>query len=504
MASPLRLFAALLFGWMTGRTQLPEREHVPRQTALPPPASEFANLVHALLAAHPGLTGFRLLDSGLDAFVARIVMIERAQSSIDLQYYLFHDDMVGKLIADKLMAAADRGVRVRVLIDDWGMAGRDDGLLALSLHPHLSIRLFNPFASRRQRVGEIISDFGRITRRMHNKSLTVDGLASIVGGRNIGNEYFDADPEVAFGDMDALMIGPIVSDVAHSFDAYWNSDVSYPIELIHHRRPNKRALDRYRKTLASFAHAARNSAYAERAMHSELADDLRRGDMHWQWGRASLIADDPRKVMLDYEDHSTHLLPQLVPVVDALQQELLIFSPYFIPGEQGVAFFRALHERGIRITVVTNSLASTDVGIVHAGYAKYRKPLLAAGVTLYEVRAHSKSRLHLLSGASRASLHAKTFVFDRRTVFIGSLNLDPRSAHINTEIGVLIQSPVAAAAMAVQVSDHISDAAYRVTLEDGELLWEAEGQRFTHEPDASWLRRLGLWLLSPFLIESQL
>ena len=196
MASPLRLFTALLFGWLSGRTQLPEREQVPKQTALPPPASELTTQIHALLAAHPGFAGFHLLDSGLDAFVARIVMIERAQSSIDLQYYLFHDDMVGKLIARKLIAAADRGVRVRILIDDWGMAGRDDSLLALSLHPHLNIRLFNPFASRRSRVGEMVSGFGRITRRMHNKSLTIDGLVTILGGRNIGNEYFDADPDV--------------------------------------------------------------------------------------------------------------------------------------------------------------------------------------------------------------------------------------------------------------------------------------------------------------------
>jgi putative cardiolipin synthase len=473
-----------------------------------------------LVAAHPGHSGLLPLASGVDAFVARLVLAEAADKSLDVQYYIWHDDVTGRLLADRLVRAADRGVRVRVLLDDIGTAPNDVALLILDHHPNIELRLFNPVALRSARGLGTLADFGRVNRRMHNKSFIADNQASIVGGRNVGDEYYAARPDLEFGDLDVLAVGPVVQEVSDAFDRYWNSPAAYPISALTDQRATAEQLEQGRAVLRAHAEAQRDTAYARGLASSPLAQALRTGDVPAFWGRARLVYDDPAKVLAESAEPVTHLQAGLAPVVDAVRAELLLVSPYFVPGEAGVQWLHRLRERGVRIRVVTNSLAASDVAAVHSGYQRYRRPLLEAGVELYEFKptAHAGAGAsgHAatgLTGSSRAALHAKTFMFDRRVVFVGSLNLDPRSLHLNTEIGVLFESPELAGAMVDAIDAVLAQQAYRVLLvdagtPDARLEWvsseDGGTQRFDSDPAASLWRRFSVWFLSLLPIESQL
>ena len=480
-------------------------------------ATRLGQASRSVLRAHPDQSGFRPLGSGVDALLARLVLAQAAQRSLDAQYYIWHDDLTGRHFANALLRAADRGVRVRVLLDDVGVGPNDETLLNLDAHPNIEIRLFNPIATRNFRMLGMLSDFSRLNRRMHNKAFVADNQAAILGERNIGDEYFEASGELTFGDLDVLTIGPGVADVSGAFDRFWNAPVSIPVAGLLGRGGRTADLDELRALLSAFVAQQRDSPYVTRAQ-AQAAETLVAGAEGFFWGRAHLLYDDPDKVSRAPEITEGHLLPQFADLGAQIRNELLIVSPYFVPGDAGVAWLLGLVKRGVRVTVLTNSLAATDVGAVHAGYQRYRAPLLAGGVKLYELKPDARARGEGPRGkehgtGSRASLHAKTFVFDRRAVFIGSLNLDPRSIRLNTEIGVVSESPALAEELAGALEANLDKVAWRLERDfdpygTAVIAWVEDGpdgirRRFV-EPEVSAWRKFGVWLLGLLPIESQL
>ena len=461
--------------------------------------------------------GFILLDSGLDAFVARAALAEAAERSLDVQYYLYHSDLVGKLFTGFLWNAAERGVRVRLLIDDMGLAGRDEGIVALDSHPNIELRIFNPFDRDIARGAQFITGLGSVTRRMHNKSFTADNVMTIVGGRNIGNEYFDADPTLEFSDLDVLAIGAVVNEVSKSFDAYWNSSLAYPATTIIEQRPSQHELKQLTENLVAFMEEQQTSNYMTALLNSDLSQKIRDNEVAYIWGDATVVVDHAEKLSTSRDANELHLITQLAPYFESIEKELIIISPYFVPGDEGVEFFKTLTDKGIRVKILTNSLSSNDVGVVHAGYAKYRKALLRNGVELYEMnkkltRAQRKEKKGVGS-SSKASLHAKVFVLDRKRVFIGSLNLDPRSFYENSEIGLLIDSTEMAQDMAEEFDADIVKQSFTLELkkdEDGyeEILWHGyengDPVTFDVEPYTGFWRRFGVGFMGLLPIESQL
>ena len=468
-------------------------------------------------AAHPGESGFHLLGNGLDAFVARAVLAHVAERSIDVQYYLYHDDLVGRLLTWQLLQAADRGVRVRLLVDDMDLSGRDSGAVALDSHPNVEVRIFNPFSRKTGRTSQYVTRMGSVTRRMHNKSFTVDSQATILGGRNIGNEYFEADPDLAFADLDVIGVGPVARDVSTAFDRYWNNELAYPVSVLIDKPPTPEETGRMRQQLNEFAAAQAGSVYLKALRNSDLADKLRKNEVRYSWGNAVVVYDLPEKMLHDAGEKEYQLAPQLRPYADGVRKELILFSPYFVPGEAGTSFLTDLVARGVRVRILTNSLASNDVSVVHAGYAGYRKPLLRGGVELYEMNKkltrEQREEKKGAGGSSKASLHAKSFVFDREQVFIGSMNLDPRAVVHNTEIGVVLTSREIAQGMGNWFDENIGKLAFRLELkrdEDGSeaLLWhgtvDGTPQTFDVDPYTGFWKRLGIGFLGILPIESQL
>ena len=471
--------------------------------------------IEANLSAHPGQSGFHLLPSGLDAFAARALLAYRAESSIDAQYYLFHHDLTGKLFLDVLQREADQGVRVRLLVDDMALDdNKDMSVAALDAHPNIEIRVFNPFGRGTARWIQYVSRLGDVTRRMHNKSFTIDNQVTIIGGRNIGNEYFAFDDNLVFGDLDVLAIGPVVDAVSSTFDLYWNNALSFPITRLVKDNSTPDHLAEVQRYLTEFARRHSDSGYLKAVRESPIVKLVRDWRFDFHWGAAEVLYDDPAKITAARDQDHLMLASQLNPYLDRVKQELLIFSPYFVPGKNGVAQLVKMRERGVRVRVITNSLASTDVAVVHAGYARYRRALLRAGVELYEVdrtltrqqRREKKGPL----GSSKASLHAKSFVIDRERVFIGSLNFDPRSIIENTELGMMIESSKIATEMTGWFDEIAENAAFRLAFgkdRNGNTQlrwhrdWEDRLETFITEPNTSIWRRLGVGLMRLLPVE---
>lgn len=510
------VIGALIF-LVSGCSSLPKNVDRPVSHAFSDTAdTRLAEVSRQELQNHPGESGFYLLTSGLDAFVARAVLANVAERSIDAQYYLLHSDLSGKLFIDHLIKAADRGVRVRLLVDDMDLAGKDVGASVLDSHPNIEVRLFNPFSRQTSRWIQFVTRFGSVTRRMHNKSFTVDNQATILGGRNIGDQYFDADPDVAFSDADVLLIGPVVDEVSTSFDSYWNSELAFPAATLLGRVPSAEETTRKRDDLNAFVEAQADSVYMQALRGSDLAHRFR-DKLVFERGDAHVVYDEPEKISTDRSETQYHLAPQLSQYFHDVHEELFIFSPYFVPGKAGTAFLSELSQRGVRVRIVTNSLASTDVSVVHAGYARYRKKLLRSGVELYEMKPQldnqSKRANKHWAGSSNASLHSKVFIFDRQHLFIGSLNLDPRSVKENTEIGVVLTSAKVGAELGVALDDAVPLATYRLVLEEDDtgserIVWLDNGgdveKKFTTEPNTGFWQRMMVAVASLLPIESQL
>ena len=494
----LLLGAVLLGGCATLRTDYVRTQ----SSALPPEIdTDSARYVEAELDHHPGKTGMRLLASGTDALMSRIWLIDHAHHSIDLQYFIFENDATGRLVAQRLLAAADRGVRVRLLLDDISLRHEKKLLAALDSHPHLDVRVFNPFRTREpsflSKALQFALEARRLNRRMHNKSMMVDGLVAVLGGRNIGDAYFGAGPASNFSDLDLLAIGPVVEEAERAFDAYWNSDAAYPVHAYRETDNGRADLATVRPELRGSVRAFAQSDYAQ-AMIEELPNGAT-GDRpgRWVWGEATLLADAPQKIEEDHDEPALRIGPKIKQALDGAQSEVLLMSPYLVPSERGVRYFSALNHRGVAVKALTNSLASTDEPAPEAGYAHVRRSLLEGGVQLYELRPAPgvRPRSLAMSRSSAVSLHAKAIVIDRSLVFIGSMNMDPRSKLLNTEMGVLVESPELAQEVAGFFAEAIDPrSAYHVELEQGRLTWswEDQGKVVTahRDPDVSVARKL--------------
>jgi len=479
--------------------------------------TRFAKKYKELSVNHPGESAFHLLTDGLDAFTARLLLIEAAEKAIDVQYYMIHNDVTGGLFINQLLRVADRGVRVRLLIDDMDLDGRDEGLAVISSHPNIELRVFNPFGRNTLRLFQYVTGFGKVTRRMHNKSMTVDNSITVVGGRNIGDEYFNANPSLTFGDLDVIALGPVVKDVSASFDQYWNNEKAYPIEVLRPDLIGKNSLEEERRLIDELLAEESVQKYRESLLSSNFAKQIREEQLDVDWGKGVVLSDSPEK-LLNYEDTMKHsLAKEMSPYFDDIKKELLIFSPYFVPGTTGTKYLAGLSRTGVKVRIITNSLTSTDVGLVHAGYAKHRRALLRAGVELYEINMvlskEERKALATVPGSAKASLHAKSFVLDREEVFVGSLNLDPRSVKENTEIGIMIDSDEVAEKMVNIFNQVVEKGAFELELktdDDGVefLFWHGwlDGQRHTwnFDPYTGFLRRFGIGLMGLLPIESQL
>jgi len=467
---------------------------------------------------HPGKSGFYLLPSGMDAFITRALLIEAAGQTLDLQYYIVNDDLAVNVLMEGLIRAADRGVRVRLLFDDLGNGLKGSRLWLLNRHPNIEIRLFNPVMERRKgfaRLFALIGNFKRLNHRMHNKAFIVDNVAGIVGGRNLADEYFGAREDVNFVDMDILAVGPIVKDVSKSFDTYWNSELAIPFEFFSSRQPDDEDIEKAFEMLKEENRKARDSKYAARLRESDFLKSLLTGNISYSWAKGSVVYDLPGKVFDDEnKDSAVYLGTQLLPLVWNTRSELVLISPYFVPGKEGVKIFGELQERGIRVRIVTNSLASTDATSVHSGYARYRKGLLKKGIEIYEMKPEpgdkDKEERRRLIGSSRGSLHAKVYIFDRSSVFVGSRNTDPRSRQINTEIGIFVESSeIAGQVVGLFENGTMPQYCFKVTLsDDSRLIWKTqeEGREvvYTHDPMTSVWRRFSVGFMSVFVPESLL
>jgi len=457
-----------------------------------------------LVAAHPGQSGFQLQPDGIEALASRLVLAGQAEESIDVQYYLITDDMVGFLFLGSLVKAADRGVRVRLLLDDILTQGYDTGMAALDSHPNIQIRIFNPWKSRGLRALDIGS-YSTLNRRMHNKSFTVDNSITVIGGRNIADEYFGAAKDVNFGDIDVLGIGPVVQEVSDMFDQYWNSEKAMPVPAFADMPDDPdQALKQLRKRLEDTEQSARESRYGA-AVIADADKFINATEDMLAWAPYRLAVDSPDKAEKKLAAEAAKITDTLAEVVAEAEHELTVISPYFVPRKSGVEYFQTLVDRGLDVTVITNSLAANNHGIVHSGYMGYRKKLLKMGVKLYEVKvtASIEGVERGGSGAELATLHTKAFIVDREMLFVGSFNWDPRSVDINTELGVVIESPEIAGATAAQVDASLATKVYQVELDErGKLQWvDRSGQELrilTKEPDTTWWRRtkaqLGRWL----------
>ncbi len=490
----------LVTAWLTHKS-LPDNADRPVSHSLPAAADgPLAAHLLPLVQAHPGLSGVHPLRGGRDAFLARLALAETAQHTLDVQYYIWHDDISGRLLTQSLYKAAERGVRVRLLLDDTNTGGMDGLLAALDAHANIEVRLFNPFMQRRFRPLGYLSDFSRLNRRMHNKSFTADGLVTIVGGRNVGDEYFGAGSGVMFADLDVAAIGQAAQEVGKDFDRYWASESSYPASRIIQQAPQPFDV--------TPANTPETRAYLDALAQSPFASQLKAGSLPLEWVKTTLVSDDPAKGLGQALPENT-VLAHIGPVMRAAQNELLIVSPYFVPTTQGTALLGGIAQSGRRVTILTNALSATDVAAVHAGYAKYRKDLLRAGVQLFEMKPDATivTEQHGgLTGSSGASLHAKTFAVDGKTLFVGSFNMDPRSADLNTELGLLIESPALASELAQGLAEHQAEHTYRVALTPkGDLQWQTQenGQAaaYDSEPKSSFFKRFSVWFCSLLPIE---
>lgn len=446
-------------------------------------------------------SGFHMLPDAMGALAARIVLARRAERTIDAQYYLIKGDPAGQAFVQELLLAADRGVRVRLLIDDMFTSGLDLGWAALDHHPNLEVRVFNPFASRSARFRDGVLDFSRINRRMHNKSFTSDNQVTIIGGRNIAGEYFAARRDSQFADLDVIAVGPVVQEVSASFDAYWNHERALPLGAFARMPEDPDAAlailrQRLQQSIDEIYAEEDYRLYGE-ALRAKVVASLKPDADALTWAPYTLAVDSPDKSFKEQADTAESIMTPLIESLGNAEVEIVLISPYFVPLKSGIDALARLEARGVDVIVVTNSLAANNQFTVHGGYAPSRKPLLKAGVEIYEVRRDvnfSRQEFIAASGA-KATLHTKAFIVDRRELFIGSFNFDPRSARINTELGVIIRSPEMAASLDEMMEALLPTHAWQVKLEDGDRLrWhgiDADGQPVVHtkEPQTSWWDR---------------
>lgn len=519
----------LLSTWAAGCASLPANvERTASRAFDAPDQTALGRLVQArrTQAAARSDSAFRLLENVDTAFTSRLALVESAQRSLDLQYYAIHADATTEVLLQGLRDAARRGVRVRILLDDFNSVGDDAQVLRLAFEPGIQLRLFNPLPGSRgslvTRVLGSLHDMDRLQKRMHNKLFIADNAWGIAGGRNLGAEYFGGDDKSNFVDLDVLAAGRIVRDMSASFDRYWNDKLAYPVQAL--LKPQE--LDKLRDdkntppgpagvTPTATVLPTVTTTYVAAGQRTPM--DLQRVTM--TWAPAVLMADKPGKIGPgdDEVEAGDTVVDGLLQLMRQARQDVLIISPYFVPGEQMMKVFRDLRDRGVAVRVLTNSLASNDAPAAHAGYRRYRPDLLAMGVQLYEMRADAKgSGISLGSGpggskggsGSRASLHSKAVIIDRRLSVIGSMNLDLRSQLKNSEVALLIRSPALANEAARLIESTFATGAYRLEMAGSQLHWRAPaGAPFkdaTSEPEAGTKLKIIVNMLAPFAPDEML
>jgi putative cardiolipin synthase len=495
--------AAAILGCSTQPVAFPKSESA---SLISPDDTTLGDLAIRFAEAHADSSGLYPLFTGIDSFDTRTDLIRDAVTSVDIQVFLYHEDRVGNLFGAHLFDAADRGVRVRLLLDDYHSGGVESSLLAASQHSNIEVRLFNPFTRERSQSLELVGNFSRLNRRMHNKSFIVDGRVAVVGGRNVGDEYFEGSEDTSFLDMDLLCVGPIISQLSAEFDRYWNSSQAVPIEAFADKLNAKSLQDARGDSLRAIEQSASTSF--GQAMNSEILPQLMTGDLQWVPANVTLLFDEPEPG--DDPDHGMVMAAALAQLGAEVEKDLFLVTPYFVPQKGGVKILSDIAARGARVRVLTNSLASTNQVAVHAGYKRYRKELLRAGVELYELvpwvvfedYPSENERINL-------TLHAKVFAIDGQKLFVGSFNLDPRSADINTEIGLVASSRAITLEYLQMLEGVLDDVAYKVTLdESNKLRWAYTGANgtttATKEPETSWWRRTKVWFIGLLPVEGQL
>jgi putative cardiolipin synthase len=512
-----------------GCASLPPGTGFPRTTSTAlahPEQTRLGQQFAAGAALHPGMSGFRLLSVGVDGFLMRMQMIHAAERTIDLQYFIFRGDETGQLLTGAVLLAADRGVRVRILVDDGETVAGDEQLRMLESHPQIELRVFNPFRYRGHvtalRAAEYLLDFRRLDFRMHNKLLVVDNAIALIGGRNIGDQYFQVDPDSQFADDDMFSTGPIAGQLSATFDEFWASPRSIPMEALGGGATSRAELDEHREQLQEHKQLRKDESvgYVMRIASSEPLAGIVAGRTPLIWARAQLVCDSPDKRDVERGRMVGRLMQRPVAAAAAaVQGELLMITPYLVPGQEGMRLFQALRARQVRVRILTSSLEAASVLLAQSGYMHYRVGLLDMGVELYEVRSMLGSiagsgQTTAISRAGNYSLHAKMFVFDRRQVFIGSMNFDQRSMHLNTEIGLLIDSVMLAGQIAARFDAMVRpENAYALALgRDGggspALSWHTRenGKAITYdtEPARSRWQRTAVHLLSLLPLDDEL
>ncbi len=457
-------------------------------------------------------SGFSPLEDGIDALAVRLALAKDAELTIDTQYYLIKRDLTSQAFIDALLKAADRGVRVRLLVDDIFTKGYDIGMAALDSHPNFEIRIFNPFA--RGAIGRIwsgLTDFGRINRRMHTKSFTVDNQVTIVGGRNIADEYFGAREDARFDDVDVVGIGPVVIEVSEMFDSFWNHETAIPLPAFAEMPDDPAAeLEQLRIRLRAARERFNDSKYmAAVSQQIHKIDEI--DNSAFEWAPYELVYDSPDKGVNAKVGEIKTIKSSLKESLQSAEKEIIILSPYFVPQKNGVEQISEIKARGVDITIITNSLATNNHVSVHGGYAPSRKPLLKNGVRIFEARPDADVLGSEITAASdaKSTLHTKAYLVDRKEVFIGSFNFDPRSADLNTESGVIIRSQKIADWFSMRISSTLPTHTYELFLNDNnELRWRAyeEGQEviFENEPETTWWQRFQAGFLGLMPIRGQL
>lgn len=491
----------------------------PEQTAL-------GRAYAPLLAKHVGESGYVLLAKGPDALIARLALIGDATRSIDAQYFELNNDFAGNLFVSRLLAAAERGVHVRLLVDDWAQAGEDARLAGIDAHPNIEVRVFNPVGSPRwspwTRPIKHLLGPERIQKRMHNKALIIDNTAAIVGGRNIGDAYYEVPGEFDFGDLDLLALGPVLQEVSACFDQYWNDPLAIPAEAFVQGQDTSRFLKEVQQAVTTRMSSQQYVQFMHAERESSLAPAIPSAKLPLVWAKGELLYDKPVKAVASMKEvPEAYMVRQLREVVDSARSEALIITPYLVPGPQGMTWFRGLRERGVAIKILTNSLASTDEIAAYGAFERYRGELLRYGAELYELRDMPgiPGEGPLKSGSSsgsRSALHAKCIVLDRQVVFVGSFNIDRRSPRLNTEEGIVVRSHELADQLAAIFERETSlKYAYRLVqrgmlegTDDRQLWWIGElgGLPFLYDddPDTSISHRINAWILSWLAPESWL
>lgn len=516
----LIVISSCLFLSLSACSTLPKQETIKPEYAFDTDTqdTDLAKIITPLKSQNPELTGYHVLYDPLEAIAARINLIEKAEKTLDLQYYIWDNDKIGSLALYKIIEAADRGVKVRLLIDD-NNAGKMEGVyLALDQHANIEVKLFNPYRFRSLRPVDMVLDLKRINRRMHNKTFTADNQISLIGGRNMSNQYYNVSDNYQFSDVDVMLVGQAVDDIAHSFDEYWNHSYAYPVRnIVNHNKYTLR-YDSLKEQLTKHYQEITVQNYLDLSNRTHDFDQWLNHNIQLDWVKAEVVKDAPDKIQAKAKKEQ-HLDFQMVNRLETPTEKVDLISAYFVPQKEGKEKLTELANKGGSVRVLTNSFKANDVALVHAFYAKYRKELLKNGVELYEfLPAVSEENLYAntkeiskkakvsLKGLSRSSLHAKLMALDSKQVFIGSFNFDPRSANLNTEIGVIINSPPLANAVHKTMDDNLKKYAYKLVLDSKQNInWLKETPSgivtLRKEPKMKWWQKAGVKMISWLPIE---